>query len=227
MLTLPTKYQVSREETPPPQPLFLRVPAFLFSVILHPLFIPVMGVAFLAYIQQGYFTGISDRDKSMIILRVAVNTIFFPFITVLLLRGIGFIKSIYLKSQKERIIPYVATNIFYFWMFLVFKNQPEVPAKVTSFILGVFLSSSAALVLNSFFKISMHALGMGALCGLLLIITYTGNPYNTFLPLLIVFLLTGIVGSSRLILNSHNLSDIYGGVLVAILCQVIAYIFYG
>lgn len=201
--------------------------AFVFSVIFHPVFIPVIAVAYLAFIHQGYFIGMPQKEKVMILVRVGVNTLFFPMITVLLLKGLGFIKSIMLRDKKDRIIPYASANIFYFWMFLVFVNQPEVPKITTSFILGVFIASSLALILNSFFKISMHALGMGALAGLLILIVFSGFPSGTFLPLMIVLLLSGIVCSSRLVLSDHTLFDINSGFVIGVLCQVVAGYFIG
>ncbi len=120
----------------------LKIPAQLFSYFFHPLFIPLIATWYLAFIQPGYFIGIPPGEKIYILIRVAYNTIFFPALAVVLLKAVGFIKSIFLKSQRERIIPYVAANIFYFWMYLVFKNQPDVPLILTMFIFGIFLSSS-------------------------------------------------------------------------------------
>ena len=208
-------------------PLALRIPAQLFSYIFHPLFIPVIATWYLAFIHQSYFTGITPQEKLMIVIRVAYSTIFFPAITVLLLKALGFIDSIFLKTQRERIIPYVAANIFYFWMYLVFRNQPEVPSILTGFIFGVFLSSSVALLANSYFKISMHALGVGALSGLLLLLIFTGSPYSNFLSAMFVFLITGFVSTSRMIVSDHQPFDIYTGIFFGIICQVISAAFIG
>jgi hypothetical protein len=139
------------------------------------------------------------------------------------LKALGFIKSIFLKTQKERIVPYIATNIFYFWMFLVLKNQPEVPVILTSFIFGTFLASSAALIANIYFKISMHALGVGALCGLMLIIIFSGFSYAIFLAVMLTLIITGLVSSSRMIVSNHKPFDIYSGIVISILCQIIAF----
>lgn len=207
--------------------LALKIPAQLFSYIFHPLFIPVIATWYLAFIHQGYFIGITPHDKIFIVIKVAVNTIIFPGVTVLLLKALGFIKSIFLKTQRERIIPYVAANIFYFWMYLVFRSQPEVPSVLTAFIFGIFLSSSVGLFANTYFKISMHALGMGALSGLLLIIIFSGSPYNVFLAAMLVFLISGFVSTSRLIVSDHQLFDIYTGLFFGIICQVIAAAFIG
>ena len=207
------------------QPLIVKWLAHVFSFVFHPLFIPVIAAWYLAFLQPGYFTGVPAKDRLLIVLRVGYNTIFFPAITVLLLKGVGFIKSILLKTQRERIIPYIATNIFYFWMYLVFKNQPEVPPILTAFIFGIFLASSLGLIANIYFKISMHALGVGALSGLMMIIIFSGLSYAIFLPAMVVFILAGLVCTSRMIVSNHTPFEIYSGLLIAVLCQLIAYAF--
>ena len=205
----------------------LKIPAQLFSYLFHPLFIPIIATWYLAFLQPGYFTGIPDSNKIYILIRVAYNTIFFPALTVFLLKALGFIKSIFLKTQRERIIPYVAANIFYFWMYLVFRNQPEVPLILTMFIFGIFLSSCFGLFVNNYFKISMHALGMGALMGLMLIIIFSGVGYSVFLPAMVIFILTGIVCTSRLIVSDHLPFQIYSGLMFGFISQLLAYAFIG
>jgi hypothetical protein len=208
-------------------PVVIKAFAHFFSFIFHPLFIPLIAAWFLAFLQPGYFTGISPHDKVLIVIRVGYNTIFYPALTVLLLKALGFIKSIFLKTQRERIVPYIATNIFYFWMFLVFHNQPEVPIILTSFMFGAFLASSAALIANIYFKISMHALGVGSLCGLMLIIIFSGFTYAVFLTAMLIFLITGIVCTSRMIVSDHKPVEIYSGLIIALLCQLISYSIFG
>jgi hypothetical protein len=210
-------------ETPLHFPWIARFWAHFFSVIFHPLFIPAIGAWFLAFVQPGYFTGIAPHEKTMIVIRVGYNTIFYPALTVVLLKALGFSKSVFLKTQRERIIPYITTNIFYFWIFLVLRNQPEVPAILTGFILGAFLASSAALLANIYYKVSMHALGLGSLCGLMLIIIFSGFTYAVFLTAMLVFIITGVVSTSRLIVSDHKPFDIYSGILISILCQFIAF----
>ena len=208
-------------------PWILKFWAQVFSVIFHPLFIPLIGAWFLAFVQPGYFTGISPHEKTMIVIRVGYNTIFYPALVVVLLKALGFSKSILLKTQRERIVPYIATNIFYFWVFLVFRNQPEVPSILTGFIFGAFLASSAGLLANIYYKISMHGLGIGSLVGLILIIIFSGFTYAVFLTAMLIFLITGIVSTSRLIVSDHKPFDIYSGILISILCQMIAFIIMG
>ena len=203
----------------------IRILAHFFSYVFHPLFVPVIGTWYLAFVHEGYFVGISPHEKLFILITVAYNTIIFPALSVLLLKGVGFIKSIFLKTQRERIIPYVAANLFYFWIYLVVRNNPEVPVELTAFIFGIFLSSCTGLFANTYFKISMHALGMGALVGLLLVMILSGTPYIIFLSAIVVILLAGLVGTSRMIVSDHHPFEIYTGFFAAILCQFIAALF--
>lgn len=193
-----------------------------FSVLFHPLFVPLFGTYYLVMFHPYYFTGYGINEKWLILAKVGYNTIFFPALAVLLLRALGFIKSIFLRTQRERVVPYIASNIFYFWTYLVLKNSEGMPVELTAFILGIFLASSGALIANIYFKISMHGLGMGALLGLMLIVVFSGTAHSVFLPVMIVILLSGLVGTSRLISGSHSPLEYYVGVILGILAQLIA-----
>jgi hypothetical protein len=195
--------------------------AHLFSYIFHPLFIPLYVTYYIVFINPDFFVGISDKEKTRIIPMVILNMIFFPLLTVLLLKGVGFIESVFLKTQKDRIIPYMAAGLFYFWMYLVFRNQAELPLIITSFVFGVFLASSVGLIANIYFKISMHAIGCGGMIGLVLIILKTGSSVIT-LPLAIAILISGIVCTSRMIVSDHTQKEIYLGLLFGFFCQYIS-----
>ncbi len=203
------------------QPAVLRFLAQLVSYVFHPLFMPVYVYWFLAFIHPGYFAGFGKSQKIFLLARIVLNMVFFPLITVLLLKGLGFIDSIFLKNQRDRIIPYIASGIFFFWAYLVFRNQPEIPVILTSFTFAVFLSSSAALIANIYFKISMHAIGIGGLLGLFLVIMQQNTMLMT-VPLSIAFLIGGLVCSSRLLLGDHQSKEVYAGLLLGMIIQMAA-----
>lgn len=206
-------------ETPPN--LTTRLFAGLFSYIFHPVFVPVYLTAFLLYIHPSAFSGFSLTEKKQTLLIVILNIVFFPLISVLLLRAVGFIESLHLKTQKDRIIPYIASGIFFFWAYTVFYQQSQYPLLLTGYILGIFLASSLALIANIYFKISMHAIGMGSWLGLFLVILRTETMLMTW-PLSLALLIAGIVCTSRLLLKSHTPKDIYAGLLLGITTQIVA-----
>jgi len=200
----------------------LRVFAQFFSVLFHPLFIPTYVVAFLLNFHPSYFSGFNNSAKMMLLLTTALNTAFFPAFSVFIMKGLGFIKSVFLHSQQDRIGPYLASMIFYFWAARVFfKFEPQLSPVLPAFMTGVFLTTVAALIINIFYKISMHAIGCGGLLGIFLIIMNSNSMLMTW-PLSLALLVTGIVCTSRFIVSNHTPKEIYAGLLVGLLCQLIA-----
>ena len=203
-------------------PFIVKIFAKIFSYIFHPLFIPLYVTWYIVFLQHGYFAGFNEKAKTWILLRVALNMVFFPALSVFLLKQVGFIDSIFLKKQKDRIIPYMAVGIFFFWMYLVFRNQSDIPTIITAFVFGVFLASSLALLANIYFKISMHAIGCGGMLGLLITIL-NANTYQAFaMPLIVAIIITGLVCTSRLIVSDHTPKDIYLGLFCGFISQIIS-----
>jgi hypothetical protein len=200
------------------------VPAFIISVLFHPLFVPLYIVGFLVYIHPSYFAGVSDHNKLSAVLIAALNAVFFPLITVLLLLALKFIDSIFLHSQKDRIIPYIASGIFFFWTFWVFYNNEQFPKLMASLFLGMLLASSTAVVANNFFKISMHAIGMGGWLAVFIVILKSNTMLMSW-PLATVIILTGLVCTARLSTGSHTYKEIIYGLLLGMASQFVAAIF--
>lgn len=199
----------------------LRWPAVFFSYVLHPVFVPVYVIAFLVYIHPSYFSGFSARAKLQTVIIPVYNMVLLPLISILLMKGLGFIDSVFLRTRKDRIIPYMASGIFFFWAYLVFKRQEMYPPVLPGFVLGVFLAASAALIANIYFKISMHAIGMGGWLGIFWVI-YRENSMLMSWPLAAVILLTGVVCTSRFLISDHTQKDIYLGLLLGFASQLVS-----
>jgi hypothetical protein len=195
--------------------------AGFISVLFHPLFIGAMMAAYLLFIHPSYFIGFSDRARLMKLLIVINNNVFFPLVVVGLLRGLGFNKSFLLKTQKERIVPYIASITFFFWSYYVFKNQTGTPEVMVGMCRGMFLSAAASLLLNNYFKISMHAVGIGGLLGLVTVSILDGSQYAG-IPVLVAIFLSGITITSRKIVSDHSWFDLISGLLVGFLFQLIS-----
>lgn len=198
----------------------LRWPAQLLSYLFHPIFIPLYVILFLLFLHPSYFAGFSEGMKWRSVFILVQNAIFYPLFCILLLKGVGFIDSIFLKNQKDRIIPYIAVGIFFFWTYTVFKQQPIYPSILPAFILGIFLASSAALIANIYFKISMHAIGMGGWVGVFLVIANSNTMLMSW-PLAAVLLLSGLVCTARLIVSDHTPKEIYVGLLLGVISQFV------
>lgn len=143
-----------------------------------------------------------------------------------------------MTAQQERIIPLIITAMFYSWLFINIKSNTYVPLIFSSFVLGATIAIFISFFINNFSKISLHTVGMGGLVAMIFIL-YISYGYNDFilnlgflgmyrihlsLFLILGVLLAGAVGAARLYITDHNTSDIYGGYLVGLTSQLIAYI---
>lgn len=195
--------------------------AIVVSWLLHPLFIPLYASYFLLFIHPSYFSGFSEPSKKQVLLITVLNTVMFPVISTMLLKALGFIDSFFMTSRRDRIIPYIICNIFFFWTYTVFHKQEIYPSILASFWLGVFLACSAALMANIYFKISMHTIGVGGITGLFLFIALQHSMLMTW-PFAFVILISGMVATARLMITDHTEKEIYSGFFVGLVSQLIA-----
>ena len=199
----------------------LKIASTFVSYLFHPLFVGVMMAAYLIFLHPTYFQALDAKSRMMKLLVVINNNVFFPLLVVALMRALGFNKSVLLKTQKERIVPYIASITFFFWTYYVFRNQPEVPRVLVNMCRGMFFASSAALLLNNYYKISMHGIGVGGMMGLMVLTVFDGTLYSG-MPLLVTVLISGLVLSSRKIVSDHQWFDLISGFLVGLICQLVA-----
>ena len=203
----------------------VKIISTLISYLLHPIFIPVYIIYYLLWIHPDSFVGFSEIIKWQTLLIVVINMVVFPLITVLLLKALGFISSIHMRERKDRIIPYIACGIFFFWGYTVFKEQSMYPLEWVAFVLGSFIAVSAALIANIYFKISMHAMAIGGCLGFMLLLMLNDQDALLILPFVVVTLCTGVVASARLQLQSHTPFEIYTGILLGLVSQFVGYYF--
>lgn len=206
------------------QPSILKILARIFSYVFHPLFLPTYIFLWLTLKFPYAFAGITPFTLFTRKITVFWMTGFFPAFSVFLLYQLKFIENIYLRSQKERIAPYIITMIFYWWMWYLSRNFTDQPEVLRFFFLGIFLSTVVGLIANNFFKISMHAMGVG---GALMFMILTSFYYHVYLgsDISSIIIIAGVTCSSRLLLNEHGAFEVYFGLFTGILCQALAYYF--
>lgn len=210
-------------ESPKPS-ILLRVPAQVISYVFHPLFIPTYIFIFLIYQFPFDFAGITDWQLKMRVFSVFWLTAFFPSFGVFLLWRLKFSESIFLRTQKERIVPYVIVMFFYWWMYYLSRNFTDQPVVLKFFYMGIFMATVFGLILNNYYKISLHAMGVGgAAAAVILFALYYRAPLGVSMS--VATLIAGVVCTSRLLVSDHTNKEIYAGLFVGVGCQVISYYF--
>jgi hypothetical protein len=184
--------------SPQPQPKWLKILAKIISYIFHPVFIPVYVSVFLINLQPYLYSGIDPLERKMMIPRFIVIYTFFPLVSVLLLRGLNFIESIQLKTQRDRIIPYIICMIYYFGIWYFIKRADATPHYFIVFTLATFLGCIGGFFANIFIKVSMHAIAAGLMSAFIILVGLNQD-FNFGLYISIAVLLTGIICTARFV----------------------------
>lgn len=181
-----------------------------FSILFHPFWMPLAGVfIILNHIQL--MLVLPDEARKAIYIIVASSTIGLPMLIFPVYLFRNKFKALLMTQRQERYIPLLTMSIFYYFSYHALRNL-NAPHILNSFMLGVFISVSIATIVNIWWKISLHAIGLGGILSLLtLILMYRqGHPEVIFFETLII---SGIVLTARLYLRQHTLLQIVTGYL--------------
>ena len=214
----------------------MKIAARIISLVLHPLLMLTYMLVMLLLVNPYLFGvhSIGDGQAKILLIRVFLSSFFIPATAVFMLRFTGLLRSLEMPDKEDRIGPYIITGIFYLWLFRNFLDNSQVPAIFVSFTLGATIALFLAFLINIFSKISIHALGMGGLIGVVVLIMAVFPEYNflstdgtgrlieTRSLLLGSIVLSGLVGTARLYLRAHEPMDLWGGYLVGLAAQFIA-----
>jgi len=205
----------------PTQPTLIRIAARIISYIFHPIFIPVYLCWFVVRTQSYLFAALSQWEKTIFVLRFGVMYVMFPLVSVLLMKALGFISSFQLKTQKDRIIPYVVCMIYYWWMWYVLHNQPQFPNAFVILSLAIFLASIMGLMANINMKVSLHAMAAGIMTAFVMLLGFSQD-INFGIYISISICLAGLICTARFIDSDHTPKEIYGGLFIGILSLLLA-----
>lgn len=178
------------------------------SYLLHPLFVPTYAIAFiLFYFKNIEFSNVQIAQKLMILASTILTTVVVPILLIVYLKMTKYIKSFKMENREERVYPLAITSFSSLSTayMLYEENYPYFMYKIV-LISGIIML--VAFCINLRWKISLHALGMAGLIG----IVYCLVPYShrdIIRALTGIIILGGLLGSARLQLNAHKPSQVY------------------
>jgi len=186
--------------------------AKILSLVFFPLLIPTYTLLIIFNINVYFSMIIPQLAKLQILGMVFLITFIFPLFMMILFQRIGIIKSLYMKTKEERTLPYLMTIIFFYLTSYLLK-QIQISPIFYYFILGATFLIIITLIINFFWKISIHMIGIGGMLGTFMGLSFLWMIDISFLIILLV-LCSGVTGYARLKLNAHNPAQIYSGFLL-------------
>lgn len=180
---------------------------------------PLYGTIIYLYLPFYAFVLMPEKLKWVVLCCVLVFTFLLPAGFVVLLKRFKLIRSLNLHERSDRPVPIFLTALFYgFNLFYLYRLSDFLPLLYYFFLVAALFSVIITLMVSAWWKISMHMTGIGGLCGSLVLAAVVWQLDLRFL-MAGAFLVAGIVGTSRLQLKVHTLSQVWAGFLAGFLPQ--------
>ncbi len=187
------------------------------SVIFHPLIMPLAGTLFYFIKSPRYIPNEIIKAK---LVSLAILTIALPILLYFLLKTLGKVKSIYLSTTKERILPLILNAIV---TLLIIQRviKPNQTIELYFFFVGILISTLSCLILAVLkFKASIHMVAISGIFMFFIALSiHFSININGNLALLCVIM--GAIATSRLHLKAHTYSEIIMGMFVGFIPQLI------
>lgn len=193
-----------------------------FSYVFHPLLIPFFGTLFFIF---GHENELIAMAKFLVIAQVILITILLPATLLYFLKVTGKIDSMALPDASQRRIP-LAIQLVLVGILLSRSFTTDNVPELFYFFLGGMISTALTLCLLFLrFKASLHMIGVSALTAFVIGMSIHDFA-NALLLISVLFLISGLVGSSRLQMKAHSGIELAIGYAIGLVPQLLLWRFW-
>ncbi len=191
--------------------------ARIMSMIFTPFYLPIVGL--IALFIFSYMSLLPMMYKLVMLAMVYLLTVVAPSLLIHLYQLCQGWTSHELGRKERRLVPYIISIVCYFACFfwMEYRNTPRVISIIV--VVALTIQMVCALI-NIWWKISTHTAAIGGVAGGL--VSYSiAFSFNPLWWLCFVLILAGAVGTARMILRQHSLSQVVTGFLVGAACAIL------
>lgn len=193
----------------------------ILSAVTTPFLVPC--IAFLLLFSFTYLNIMPLPYKLVVLGIVCSFTLLVPILFIYIYKRINGWNLLELNERKRRFIPYILTIMSYVTCLLTMYRM-HFPHYLSGIIVASLLCMVLCSVINLKWKVSTHVAGCGILTGGL--ISYSLIFYfNPVWWLCGFILLSGMVGTARIIVKQHTLLEVIAGFVVGMFCGITGILF--
>lgn len=195
--------------------------ARLLSRMFNPLMVP--SIAFLLIFLFTYLSIMPIAYKLIVLGQVFSFTLLMPALAIYAFQRVNGWGISELSERKRRFMPYALTIVSYVAC-LITMQRIHMPRYLSGIVVASLLCMLLCTVVNFRWKISAHVAGGGMLVGGLLSYGFLFN-FNPVWWLCGFILLSGLLGTARIIAKQHTLLEVTAGFVVGLFCGVTGILF--
>jgi len=191
--------------------------ARIFSAVFRPSYYPTVGtLILLSFTFLGQFPW---AFRLWLLSLVYVFTFCLPTLSVYLYRRAHGWSALELRKRHKRAVPYIIYICSYLCLMHIL-SVTHMPHFLTAIVGIALLVQSVCIVVNVWWKVSMHSAGSGGVIGALMVYADIFG-FNPVWWLSLAILVSGCVMTSRMVLRQHTLGQVLGGTLIGIACGIV------
>ena len=191
--------------------------ARVLSTVFSPFYTPMWILIVLFF--NSYLKMLPIEYRLFLLFTVFIFTVFIPRLGINIFRMVMSWTHWQLSHREHRHMPYLLTICSY-TVCLVVLSRVNVVMFVRGVVMAAFVSQVICVFINAWWKVSTHMVGMGGMVGAL--IAFSNLFYfNPMWYVCALILLSGALGTSRIILRQHSLSQVIVGFLIGFVCSLI------
>ena len=195
--------------------------ARVISILFTPFYLPMVGL--MALFAFSYLALMPWAYKLQVLIMVYVFTILLPTLLIHLYRRYRGWNLIELGHKERRLVPYVI-SIFCYFFCVYLMEALHIPHFMGTIVSAALFIQVVCALINVWWKISTHTAAIGGVAGALFVFgeLFAVNPVWW---LSLVFVLAGLLGTSRMILRQHSLLQVVAGFVVGLVCSILGLLY--
>ena len=194
--------------------------ARILSMVFTPFYLPLVGL--IALFTFSYLSLMPWPYKLTVLGLVYLFTILLPTLLIHFYRGYHGWTLIELGKKERRVVPYLLSIVSYFVCYYV-MHRFNIPHFMSNILMSALVIQILCALINVWWKISTHTAAIGGVTGALMAFSML-FAFNPVWWLCFTLLVSGMVGSSRIILHQHTLGQVLAGYGIGLLIGFIVII---
>jgi PAP2 family protein len=178
--------------------------ARVVSMVFTPFYLPLVGL--MALFVFSYMSQLPTGYKLSVLALVYFFTILLPTFLIRFYRRYQGWKAFDFIVKERRMVPYVISIVCYSAAYYT-MNALHIPHFMGSILIAALLIQVFCAFINVGWKVSVHAAAIGGVVGALLAFSLIFG-FNPLWWLCLTIFISGVVGSSRMLLRQHSLSQV-------------------
>ena len=193
--------------------------AYALSIAFQPLFVPLYTVLLMLGTGSYLSFAVQGTLRWVLLFIITINTILLPMLVFAWFVKRKIISSYHMAERNERHLPFLVGITFLISTYILLGKLP-LPGMFRALVLTSVASLVVTALINMWWKISVHMMGMGGMLGSVVAMAMMYQVPVMPMAIALAFA-AGLVGWSRLCLDAHTPAQVYSGFTLGLVLTIV------